>query len=77
MLSLEIGLKSTWKDRSVRPEEFLKNEWRMFPQPAGELPSRMEQERSVVVKKLELLAVAAINPLAVDIKQTVEAWPEE
>ncbi|MDC8451134.1 MAG: hypothetical protein LV473_22710 [Nitrospira sp.] len=49
----------------------------MFPQPAGELPSRMEQERSVVVKKLELLAVAAINTLAVDIKQTVEAWPEE
>ncbi|MDI3463772.1 MAG: hypothetical protein OJF50_002593 [Nitrospira sp.] len=39
MLSLEIGLKSTWKDRSVGPEEFLKNEWRMFPQPAGELPS--------------------------------------
>lgn len=30
-----------------------------------------------MVKKLELLAVAAINTLVIDIKQTVEAWQEE
>jgi hypothetical protein len=35
----------------------------------------MEQERSVVVKKLK--AVAAINTSVVDIKQTAEARPEE
>jgi hypothetical protein len=57
------------------PGRFLKNEWSVFQQTARGLPSCMEQERSVVVKKLK--AVAAINTSVVDIKQTAEARPEE